>query len=196
MEKSEIIAMAREYVCPGKIDAFGQIGIDLVIGKRQGPYIFDTEGKRFIDLHINGGVFNLGHRHPELIKILMSAFEELDIGNHHFASEARALLARKLAEKTPGDLHYTVFTSSGSEAVDIAIKTARWATKRRQIVSLDKSGIGKKLLQYLQSMTEKPILIGTWAAASWAVSFYLRDLHFTPPLFGINCYLNLAGRFG
>jgi len=59
-----------------------------------------------------------------------------------------------------------------------------------------KSGIGKKLLQYLQSMTEKPILIGAWAAASWAVSFYLRDLHFTPPLFGINCYLNLAGRFG
>ena len=138
MEKNEIIEMAREYVCPGKIDTFGQIGIDLVIGKRQGPYIFDTEGKRFIDLHINGGVFNLGHRHPELIKILMSAFEEMDIGNHHFASEARALLARKLAEKTPGDLHYTVFTSSGSEAVDIAIKTARWATKRRQIVSLDK----------------------------------------------------------
>ena len=137
MEKSEIIEMAREYVCPGKIDTFGQIGIDLVIGKRQGPYIFNTEGKRFIDLHINGGVFNLGHRHPELIKIFMSAFEELDIGNHHFASEARALLARKLAEKTPGDLHYTVFTSSGSEALDIAIKTARWATKRRQIVSLN-----------------------------------------------------------
>ena len=130
--------MAREYVCPGKIDTFGQIGIDLVIGKREGPYIFDTDGKRLIDLHINGGVFNLGHRHPELIAILMSALEKTDIGNHHFASEARALLARKLAEKTPGDLHYTVFAASGSEAVDIAIKTARWATQRRQIVSLDK----------------------------------------------------------
>ena len=76
LEKYEIIEMAREYVCPGKIDTFGQVGIDLVIGKRQGPYIFDTDGKRFIDLHINGGVFNLGHRHPELIKTLMSAFEE------------------------------------------------------------------------------------------------------------------------
>ena len=61
MEKREIIEMAREYVCPGKINVFGQIGIDLVIGNREGPYIFDTDGKRLIDLHINGGVFNLGH---------------------------------------------------------------------------------------------------------------------------------------
>lgn len=38
-----------------------------------------------------------------------------------------------------------------------------------------KLGIGTKLLQYLQSMTEKPILIGTWAAASWAISFYERN---------------------
>ena len=36
-------------------------------------------------------------------------------------------------------------------------------------------GIGKKLLQHLQSMTEKPILIGTWANASWAVSFYWKN---------------------
>jgi GNAT superfamily N-acetyltransferase len=35
-----------------------------------------------------------------------------------------------------------------------------------------KRGIGKKLLQHLQGMTDKPILIGTWANASWAVSFY------------------------
>ncbi len=38
-----------------------------------------------------------------------------------------------------------------------------------------KRGIGKKLLQHLQSMTEKPIFIGTWAAASWAISFYKKN---------------------
>ncbi len=138
MEKHRILEMAKEYVCPGKIDTFGQVGIELVIGKREGPYIYNIDGQRFIDLHINGGTFNLGHCHPELTKVLVSALENTDIGNHHFASEARALLAQKLAEKTPGDLHYTVFASSGSEAVDIAVKTARWATQRRQVVSLDK----------------------------------------------------------
>lgn len=38
-----------------------------------------------------------------------------------------------------------------------------------------KHGIGKKLLRHLQSMTDKPILIGTWAAASWAISFYRKN---------------------
>ncbi len=138
MNKNDILKMAKEYLCPGKINTFGQFGIDLVIGKREGPYIYDVGGQQLIDLHINGGTFNLGHRPPELIKILVSALEETDIGNHHFASEARACLAKKLADNTPGDLHYTVFASGGSEAVDIAVKTARWATQRRQIVSLDK----------------------------------------------------------
>jgi GNAT superfamily N-acetyltransferase len=38
-----------------------------------------------------------------------------------------------------------------------------------------KTGIGKKLLQHLERMTDKPILIGTWAAASWAISFYQKN---------------------
>jgi len=138
MNKEDVLKLAKEHLCPGKIETFGQIGIDLVIGKREGPFIYDLDGHRLIDLHINGGTFNLGHRHPELIKVLTSALEQTDIGNHHFASPARAELAKKLADNTPGDLHYTVFASGGSEAVDIAIKTARWATGRRQIISLDK----------------------------------------------------------
>ncbi len=138
MEKKEILELARQYVCPGKLDTFAMIGVDLVIGDRQGPYLFDVDGQRLIDLHINGGTFSLGHRNPELVAVLKAALDEVDVGNHHFASKARALLAQKLAQNTPGDLHYTVFASGGSEAVDIAVKTARWATKRRQIVSLDK----------------------------------------------------------
>ncbi|MGD8975184.1 MAG: GNAT family N-acetyltransferase, partial [Desulfobacterales bacterium] len=42
-------------------------------------------------------------------------------------------------------------------------------------IRAQKLGIGTKLLQHLQSMTQKPILIGTWAAASWAISFYERN---------------------
>jgi N-acetylglutamate synthase-like GNAT family acetyltransferase len=43
------------------------------------------------------------------------------------------------------------------------------------VTRAQKRGIGKKLLQHLQSMTEKPILIGTWANASWAISFYQKN---------------------
>ena len=90
-----------------------------------------------LDLHLNGETFNLGHRNPEIVATTANAMAELDIGNHHFASAARAELGRELARLTPGDLTYSVFSASGSEANDVAIKTARHATGRRKIVGLD-----------------------------------------------------------
>ncbi|MCD4743752.1 MAG: aminotransferase class III-fold pyridoxal phosphate-dependent enzyme [Desulfobacteraceae bacterium] len=136
--KSEIIEKNRQFVCPEKIRVFNDIGINLVIGKREGPYIYDIDGKKLIDLHINGGTYNLGHRAPEIIKALNEALEMgLDIGNHHFPSSQRGLLAEQLVELTPGDMKSVVFASGGSESVDVAIKSARHATNRRKIVSID-----------------------------------------------------------
>ena len=91
-----------------------------------------------LDLHLNGGVFNLGHRNPELVATLREALDALDVGNHHFPSSARAELGEALARLTPGDLQYSVFASGGGEAIDAALKTARHATKRRTIVSIQK----------------------------------------------------------
>ncbi len=137
-EKNSIIETNRRYVCPDKIRIFGEIGIDLIIGKREGTYIFDVDGKKLIDLHINGGTYNLGHQNPEVIKALQEALDMgLDIGNHHFPSEQRGLLAEKLVKLTPGDMKSVVLTSGGSESVDVAIKSARHATKRKKIVSID-----------------------------------------------------------
>ena len=136
--KTEIIEKNRKFLCPEKIRIFNDIGINLVIGKREGPYIYDIDGKKLIDLHINGGTYNLGHCPQQIIKALNEAIEMgLDIGNHHFPSSQRGLLAEKLIELTPGDMKSVVFASGGSEAVDVAIKSARHATKRRKIVSID-----------------------------------------------------------
>jgi putrescine aminotransferase len=135
--KRRILDLAREYVIPGRVDAFSRLGVPLVIGRREGYRIWDLDGHELMDFHLNGGTFNLGHRHPRIVEALHRASERLDIGNHHFASEARAELAEKLARLTPGDLHYSVFASGGSEAVDIALKSARHATGRRRIVGLE-----------------------------------------------------------
>jgi 4-aminobutyrate aminotransferase-like enzyme len=61
--------------------------------------------------------------------------EEMDIGNPHLMSRARAELASRLAGLSPGKLSYTVFGVSGGEAVDLAIKAARAATQRPTVVS-------------------------------------------------------------
>ena len=110
-------------------------GIDLVIGRGQGYHIWDVDGRELIDIHLNGGVYNLGHRNPDVIASLSTAAETLDIGNHHFPSTERAALAERLIGVTPG-AHYAVFASGGGEAIDVAIKSARRATGRRRVVSV------------------------------------------------------------
>jgi putrescine aminotransferase len=124
------------HVSSGKAAFYRRYGMDFVMGRREGPWLTDLDGgKRLYDLHGNGGVFNLGHRHPELVATLCLALEEADIGNHHLMSAARADLAALLARLLPERLSYTVFGVSGGEAVDLAIKVARAATRRPTIVS-------------------------------------------------------------
>ncbi|MDQ7053856.1 MAG: aspartate aminotransferase family protein [candidate division KSB1 bacterium] len=135
--KSDIFQKFSQYVSSGKARFFQENGIEFVFGRREGPFVWDIDGqKQLIDCHCNGGVFNLGHRHPRIVHALEQALRQLDIGNHHFVSAHRARLAEKLAEITPGDLQYTVFGVSGGEAIDTAIKIARSATGRRNILSV------------------------------------------------------------
>jgi acetylornithine/succinyldiaminopimelate/putrescine aminotransferase len=134
--KRRVLELAHEYLIPGRVEAFLGMGIPLVIGRREGYRIWDIDGHELMDFHLNGGTFNVGHRHPAVLRALETALETLDVGNHHFPSPARAELAQKLAACTPGDLHYTVYASGGSEAVDVAIKSARRFTGRRKIVSI------------------------------------------------------------
>lgn len=137
-EKRRVLDLAAAHVCPGRVRTFEALGIDLVIGQREGYRFRDLDGRELLDCHLNGGVFNLGHRHPELVAVLRDALDELDVGNHHFPSRARADLAAALAASMPGDLPYVVFSPSGGEAIDVAIKTARHATRRRTVVSIRK----------------------------------------------------------
>jgi acetylornithine/succinyldiaminopimelate/putrescine aminotransferase len=134
--KARVLDLSRRYVAPHRVEVWDAFGTQLVIGRREGYRIWDLDGHELIDLHLNGGTFNLGHRNREVIETMVTAAGELDIGNHHFASLARAELAEQLAHLTPGDLTYSVFCASGSEANDVAIKTARHATGRRKIVGL------------------------------------------------------------
>jgi acetylornithine/succinyldiaminopimelate/putrescine aminotransferase len=135
-EKEKIIDDFARFVSPGKVDFFKKYGMNFVMDERSGVYLKDIDGeKRLYNLHSNGGVFNLGHRNPELIKILQEGLKRYDIGNHHLLSKPRAELATLLAELMPGELNLTVFGVAGGEAVDLAIKTARSFTGKTKIIS-------------------------------------------------------------
>jgi len=134
--KEQSIAWYRDHVSSGKAAFFARYDMEFIPGRREGVYLWDLHsGRRLINCHCNGGVFNLGHRNPAIIDALRQALDDWDIGNHHLISHQRAALARRLAELAPGDLPYSVFASGGGEAIDLALKLARAHTGRPRIVS-------------------------------------------------------------
>jgi acetylornithine/succinyldiaminopimelate/putrescine aminotransferase len=123
---------------PHRVETFDKIGVSFVIGRREGYRLWDVDGRELLDLHLNGGTYNLGHRNPELVTTLVEGVGRYDIGNHHFPSEPRSRLAEELVERSPGRaLSKVVLTPSGSEAIDVAIRSARHATGRRAVIAYD-----------------------------------------------------------
>jgi putrescine aminotransferase len=135
--KKKVLQENYDHLIPGRVERMSGGGIDFVPHRREGYRYWDLDGREVLDLHLNGGTFNLGHCHPELVECLSNAAREWDIGNHHFPSQPKAQLASALLQSAPGAMQYVVYTPSGSEANDVAIKSARWATGRKKIVALD-----------------------------------------------------------
>lgn len=137
--KGDMLAKSKQFWNPDKTQFWVDSGVPLVIDRREAYFIYDVEGKRLIDVHLNGGTYNLGHRNPEVAAAVTAAMQHFDIGNHHFPSLARTALSEALVSTAPPGLTKVVFGSGGGEAIDIALKTARHATKKRKIVSIVKA---------------------------------------------------------
>jgi acetylornithine/succinyldiaminopimelate/putrescine aminotransferase/Ser/Thr protein kinase RdoA (MazF antagonist) len=133
--KTRILESTRDHLYPGRVERLLEGGIDFVPGRREGYRLFDVDGRELLDLHLNGGTFSLGHRNPELVRLLQDSLDEWDVGNHHFGSAPKTALADALVEAAPGDMRYVVLTCGGAEAIDVAIKSARRATGRKRIVA-------------------------------------------------------------
>jgi acetylornithine/succinyldiaminopimelate/putrescine aminotransferase len=139
--KQDMLAKSKQYWNPDKTQFWQDAGVPLVIDRREGYYIYDVDGKRLIDTHLNGGTYNLGHRNSEVVAAVTAAMQRFDIGNHHFPSLARTTLAEALVQTAPpgSALAKVMYGSGGGEAIDIALKSARHATGKRKIVSIAKA---------------------------------------------------------
>lgn len=134
--REETIEAFASHVDRGKARALEALGVDLVMGERQGARFRDAyTGDWYWNCHCNGGVFNLGHRHPGVLAALRDGLDHLDVGNHHLISGWRARLAEQLAESTGGLLSHAVFTPSGTESVDLALRVARATTGRPKVLA-------------------------------------------------------------
>ena len=110
-----------------------------VIEKAEGVYLYDVNGKRYLDFSSQLICVNIGHGHPKVAEAAAKQMSEVSYVYPGMVTKARGELGKKLAEITPGTLNRTFFTLGGAEAVENAIKLARIYTGRHKIVTLYQS---------------------------------------------------------
>jgi ornithine--oxo-acid transaminase len=114
------------------------IGFDRRYVRASGPYLYDDRGDRYLDLLSGYGVFAVGRNHPDVVRALREVMEaELPSLIQMDVSLLSGILAERFLATVPGGLDKVFFANSGAEAVEAAIKFARYATGRPGIVHCD-----------------------------------------------------------
>jgi putrescine aminotransferase len=111
----------------------------------EGCLLRDINGREFIDCLGGFGIFALGHRHPKVIGAVKAQMDRLALHSQWMMNPVAADAARRLAEITPGNLRKTFWCSTGTEAVEGALKLARLYTRKKKFISTINSFHGKTM---------------------------------------------------
>ena len=130
--------LAERHFNPTFVQALKLAGLDRHYTRAEGCYVYDAQGQRYLDFLCGYRVLNLGHSHPVVRRALAEAGAQdwpnlLQMDVSPFA----AALAAELVKRAPPGLEVVRFGSSGSEAVEMAMKFARRATGRRRLLAAE-----------------------------------------------------------
>ncbi|MEM3055553.1 MAG: acetyl ornithine aminotransferase family protein, partial [Candidatus Bathyarchaeia archaeon] len=109
----------------------------LVVESGRGCIVRDVDGNEYIDFNSGLACLNVGHNHPKVVEAIKNQCERfLHYSNTDFYYNEVVSLAEKLAEITPGSFEKkTFFSNSGAEAVETAVKLAKWHTRKQLFIS-------------------------------------------------------------
>ena len=125
------------YLNPQQPKVLHAIGFDKVYQRAEGAYLYDAEGNQYADFLSGFGVFAAGRNHPVIRQALHDALDaQLADWTQFDCGPLPGLLAQKLLAKAPG-LDRVFFCNSGTEAVESALKFARYATGRHRVIYCD-----------------------------------------------------------
>jgi acetylornithine/succinyldiaminopimelate/putrescine aminotransferase len=114
------------------------IGFDRTWARAEGAYLWDADGNRYLDMLGGFGMYNVGRNNPRIRAALIEALALDTPGMLAMGVTALpGLLAEALLQRTPARLERCLFTNSGTEAVEAALKLGRAATKRTRVISAD-----------------------------------------------------------
>ncbi len=142
---NEVAENYGSHINPGFLEYRKAAGGDALAleWKAEGDHFWDIQGREYIDCLGGFGVYNCGHRNPTVVKAVTDQIAKQPLSSAELVDANRALLARILADVTPGDLKYTFFTSSGTEAIESAIKFAALSTGRHHFIAFEGDFHGK-----------------------------------------------------
>jgi len=146
----ELMAMREEHVPQGPFNV-----TPLFVEKAKGAVVYDVEGRELIDFAGGIGVMNIGHCHPKVVAAIKDQAEKYTHTCFHVVMyEPYVKLAERLCILTPGSFpKMAMFANSGAEAVENAVKIARYYTKRPAIIAFENGFHGRTLLA--MSLTSK-----------------------------------------
>ena len=120
---------------------------NIVAERAEGAYVYDVQGERYLDFTCGIGVTNTGHCHPQIVKAAQEQVGKLIHGQVNIVYHQPLLrLAEALREVMPGPLDSFFFSNSGAEALEGAVKLARHATGRPNIIVFQGSFHGRTVL--------------------------------------------------
>jgi ornithine--oxo-acid transaminase len=127
-----------EYVNPQMVRVLRTIGFDREWSRSEGAYLFDADGNRYLDWLGGFGMFNVGRNNPRVRDWLVEAMQlKTPSAPQMGVSPVTPLLAEELVRRSPASIGKALFTNSGTESVEAALKLGRAATKRVRIVCVD-----------------------------------------------------------
>jgi ornithine--oxo-acid transaminase len=136
--RGEELGLWGEVINPQFVRVLKTIGFDRSWSRAEGAYLWDSDGNRYLDLLGGFGMFNVGRNNPRVRAALVEALElDLPGSVQMGATQLPPLLAEALLARVPARLERVLFTSSGTEAVEAAIKLGRAATKRSRVISAE-----------------------------------------------------------
>lgn len=144
------------------------------IARAQGIWIEDLAGRRYMDFHGNS-VHHIGYAHPRLVGAIKQQLDELSFSPRRFTNETAVELAETLGRLAPRDLSKVLFTTGGSDAIEVALKVARAATGRHKTLSFwdafHGAGFGAASVggeATFRSHIAGPMMTGAEHVAPWA----------------------------
>lgn len=135
----------QRYLNPSLPNLLKFMGFGTISHSTDGMYLRDVEGNEWLDFLGGLGVFSLGHRHPKVVAAVREQLDRQPLTIPIFFNQLQADLAELLAEVLPGRIQYSFFCSSGTEAVEGALKLARVCTGRTEVISTERAYHGKTL---------------------------------------------------